>query len=313
MKIKSVLITAAAGDIGRGMSKILKDIPWINNIYGMDINDQFPSEQFCHKFFKAPRVDDVNYVKFVEELVTKYEIELIIPTSEYEIRFFNEKSIREIKGIPLLMPSFEVMNLGFDKLKTAQFLKNKDYPYPWTVLVKEGRPLEIPCIVKSRNGSGSKEINIVTEENLEFYQKNSRDWIFQELLLPDEKEYTAGIFKSKKGKVKTISFRRILHGGRTGYAEVVKNPQIDQFLFNVASSIEFNGSINIQFRMTEKGPVIFEINPRFSSTLVFRHKLGFKDVEWSILDTFEKLDDLFFDDTDIINKKIFRSDIEIIY
>ena len=313
MKINSVLITGAAGDIGRGMSNVLKNISWIEHVYGMDINEQFPSEYFLSRFFKAPQVNDINYIKFIEEIVTKYKVELIIPTSEYEIRFFNEKSIREIKGIPLMMPSFGIMDLGFDKLNTAQFLQSNAYPYPWTMLVKEGRPLEIPCIVKSRDGSGSKDINIVTEENLEFYQKYKENWIFQELLLPDEKEYTSGIFKSKKGEIKTISFRRVLHGGRTGYAEVVKDTQIEQFLFNIASSIEFNGSINIQFRMTEKGPVIFEINPRFSSTLVFRHKLGFKDVEWSILDIFEKLDELYFDDTDIINKKIFRSDIEIIY
>ena len=313
MKINSVLITGVAGDIGRGMSKVLKDIPWIKNIYGMDINDQFPSEQFCDEFFKAPKIDDVNYIEFVEELVVKYGIELIIPASEYEIRFLNKELISEINGIPILIPSFEIMNLGFDKLKTAQFLKENNYPYPWTVLVKEENPLEIPCIVKSRNGSGSKDINIISEENLDFYQKHSGDWIFQELLLPDEKEYTAGVFKSKKGEIKTISFRRILHGGRTGYAEVVKDTQIDQFLLNVARSIKFDGSINVQFRVTENGPVIFEINPRFSSTLVFRHKLGFKDVEWSILDKFGMLDEIVFNDTDIINKKIFRSDIEIIY
>jgi carbamoyl-phosphate synthase large subunit len=28
--------------------------------------------------------------------------------------------------------------------------------------------------------------------------------------------------------------------------------------------------------------VIFEINPRFSSTVMFRHLLGFKDLIWSI-------------------------------
>lgn len=313
MKINAVLITGAAGDIGIGMSKVLKDIPWVKDIYGMDINEQFPSEQFFYNFFKAPRVHDTNYIEFIEELVMKYKIELIIPTSEYELRFFYEKSIRDIKGIPLIMPSFKIMELGFDKLKTARYLEKNGYPFPWTVKVEEGKPIEIPCIVKSKDGSGSKDINIITNENLEFYQKYRGDWIFQELLLPDEKEYTSGVFKSKKGEIKTISFRRTLQGGRTGYAEVVKNSQIEQFLFEVASSIEFDGSINIQFRMTEKGPVIFEINPRFSSTLVFRHKLGFKDVEWSILDSLGVLGDIVFDESDMINKKIFRSDTEIIY
>ena len=29
-------------------------------------------------------------------------------------------------------------------------------------------------------------------------------------------------------------------------------------------------------------PVVFEINPRFSSTVLFRHLLGFEDLKWSI-------------------------------
>jgi carbamoyl-phosphate synthase large subunit len=28
--------------------------------------------------------------------------------------------------------------------------------------------------------------------------------------------------------------------------------------------------------------MVFEINPRFSSTVVFRHKLGFTDLVWSL-------------------------------
>ncbi|XKI11240.1 ATP-grasp domain-containing protein [Sporosarcina sp. ANT_H38] len=311
--INSILVTGAAGDIGIGMSKVLKDIPWIKDIYGMDVNDQLPTEEFYQEFIKSPAVNHADYLVFMEELIIKYKVELVIPTSEHEIRFFNKKSIRSIKGVPLLMPSFNIMKLGFDKLKTAQYLECNGFPFPWTMLVSEGEPLKIPCIVKSRDSAGSKDMSILTEENLGYYQKYRKDWIYQELLLPNEKEFTSGVFKSKKGEIQTISFRRTLQGGRTGYAEVVKNPIIDSFLKDLASNIDFDGSVNIQFRLTDKGPVIFEINPRFSSTLVFRHKLGFKDVEWAILDTFGELNDLIFDDSSIINKKIFRSDVEIIY
>ena len=40
--------------------------------------------------------------------------------------------------------------------------------------------------------------------------------------------------------------------------------------------------MNIQLRMTEQGPMLFEINPRLSSTLVFRDMLGFSDLQWWI-------------------------------
>ena len=37
-------------------------------------------------------------------------------------------------------------------------------------------------------------------------------------------------------------------------------------------------------RMGKHGPTTFEINPRFSSTVMFRNMLGFKDVMWCIED-----------------------------
>ena len=36
--------------------------------------------------------------------------------------------------------------------------------------------------------------------------------------------------------------------------------------------------------MTNSLPKVFEINPRFSSTVLFRYLFGFKDLEWSIND-----------------------------
>ena len=50
--------------------------------------------------------------------------------------------------------------------------------------------------------------------------------------------------------------------------------------------LHFKGSLNVQFRLTDRGCVAFEINPRFSSTVYFRHCFGFKDVLWT-LDLFE--------------------------
>jgi carbamoyl-phosphate synthase large subunit len=48
--------------------------------------------------------------------------------------------------------------------------------------------------------------------------------------------------------------------------------------------LDLLGSINIQLRMTGNLPKIFEINPRFSSTVLYRHLFGFEDLIWSIED-----------------------------
>ena len=55
-------------------------------------------------------------------------------------------------------------------------------------------------------------------------------------------------------------------------------------MHKLAEKLNLIGSINIQLRIRGDEPVIFEINPRFSSTVLFRYLFGFKDLEWSIQD-----------------------------
>ena len=57
---------------------------------------------------------------------------------------------------------------------------------------------------------------------------------------------------------------------------------ISQYVVMIAVSLNLQGRINVQLRYTACGPVTFEINPRFSSTVVFRHLLGFQDLLWSL-------------------------------
>ncbi|GKV64854.1 MULTISPECIES: ATP-grasp domain-containing protein [unclassified Sporosarcina] len=310
----NILVTGAAGDIGRGMSKILKEISWVNQIYGMDINEQFPANYFFNGFIKGPKITEKSYLSFLEGTIEEFNINMVIPASEIEIRYFMDNKINRINNIPILMASSDVMEIGFDKLETAKFLKDNDMPFPETTKVKNNSNVKLPCIIKSRDGSGSKTVELVTENNYEYYKENFEEWIFQELILPEEEEYTCGLFKSKLGSIQKIIFKRVLHGDRTGYAEVVRDTKIENLLDDFCSKLSFQGSINIQLRMSNKEiPVIFEINPRFSSTLVFRHLLGFKDLEWSIKDKINCLEDIEFDIDKIANKKIFRSDCEIIY
>src|SRR3546814_6554984 len=57
---------------------------------------------------------------------------------------------------------------------------------------------------------------------------------------------------------------------------------IESLCATVARALDLRGSINIQLRLGSRGPMIFEINHRFSSTVVFRHRLDFSDLLWSL-------------------------------
>ena len=57
---------------------------------------------------------------------------------------------------------------------------------------------------------------------------------------------------------------------------------LKNLLLELADKIDLNGSINVQLKINNKRHAIFEINPRLSSTVMMRHKMGFKDCVWWI-------------------------------
>jgi carbamoyl-phosphate synthase large subunit len=79
-----------------------------------------------------------------------------------------------------------------------------------------------------------------------------------------------------------LQLLRQLVGGMSGWVEVINDLQINHQCIAVAEALDLKGAINVQLRLTAEGPRIFEINPRFSSTVLLRHRMGFTDVVWAL-------------------------------
>ena len=283
MFFENIIVTGCGGDIGISIGRILKISNVSNRVIGCDINEEHGGSVFFDIFEIVERVDSKFYIERLLNVCKKYSVDLIIPTSEPELRFFlNEDILGSLDGTPVLGVNKKALTVGFDKLLTSDFLKSSGLPYPWTTLVSEGMPKAFPCIIKKRYGSGSKEIMVVDEEVVDYYSTKRPDDLWQEYLSPDDQEYTCGLYRSKAGEIRTIILKRRLDGSLTVYGEVRENMEIEVMLNRLAELLDLQGSINPQLRLTERGPVMFEINPRFSSTVMFRHLLGFKDLLWSI-------------------------------
>lgn len=280
-----ILVTGVAGDIGYGIGRILKASGIAEYIVGCDVHNEHPGALVFDSCEVIERADSGQYINSLMEAAKRHCIDLIIPTSEPELRFLlREKLLDNVEGISLLMANEKALTVGFDKLGTARFLESAGLLYPWTKFVSEGPPDRMPCIIKSRVGAGGKDVALVQKELVELYSRTRPADIWQEYLHPDDQEFTCGVYRSSGWEIRTIIFRRKLNAGITVYGEVVENVDIEELLAAVAEKLNLIGSINIQLRMTERGPIIFEINPRFSSTVVFRHMIGFEDLIWSIND-----------------------------
>jgi len=299
-----ILITAIGGDIGQSIAKILrrnfKDIYLI----GSDTNIDNAGKFFVDKIVNVPAASDENYIEQIEEIYKKENLDLVIPVNEKEIFVLIEKYNKT--NISIVLPKANNIKSYFDKLDAYMYFKDIGIDLPWTVSCNSV-PLDYPCILKPRKSSGSKGVKAIY--NLKEYKQleidNSYSYIIQEYLEPKGEEYTCGVYRNRK-ETYVIILKRKLKGGLTGFAEIVKDTEIYEYCRNIAISIDLYGSINIQLIKTETGPKLFEINPRFSSTVIFRDHVGFKDLIWCVNDNLKIDYNLSYNNKQNIGKKFYR-------
>lgn len=283
-KIPTILITGVGGDIGQSVIKCLKDSSYRTHLLGCDIDPYAAGKKDVDSFFQAPKASvSESYLNFIKNIHEFSELDYIIPTTEAEIEFYDDnRKIFEENGIKLLINNTFIINAFLNKYNTAKFFKKSGIAFPETYRLSDYKnELKYPLILKPEKGCGSKKIQILYDEvDLNYFQKKYQDAILQEIIGNINEEYTVGIF-SDGNKVNSIAFRRYLgYGSLTKFAELILNKEIDSMAIKIAHACKLKGSINVQMRKTEKGFMPFEINPRFSSTVYFRHFFGFKDVEW---------------------------------
>ena len=289
MKPINILLLGAGGDIGQSIYKILSEIKWIQKTIGTDTNINSASSLMFDKFYRVPKCNELEYMGKISQIINHENISLILPVSEPEIRYFFKNTIESINNIPLILANSLTLSIGLDKLKTIEFLKQNNLSYPKTQKQNENLDIDYPIIAKSNTGSGSKSILKIEDElDLIYTTRKFPHHILQEFLPEEEGEFTCGLFCSSKGEIRYIVFKRNLLSGFSVFGEVVENEQINSILVELALKLKLKGSINVQLRLVKGIPKVFEINPRFSSTVRFRDLLGFKDVLWVLEDHLNK-------------------------
>jgi len=283
----NILVTGCGGDIGQSIGKILKSKPELFSlVIGADLHNEHAGKFIFDACYTLPRCDSVEYKSAVNHLIKEHEIDILLPISEPELRNIEKNYFQGDFFInAVIMANMQSLHVGFDKKLTADFLAQHRLPFPETQLISEYNKSTFPVLIKSRDGSGSKSIHLINnQEEFDLFQKIYPTFIAQEYLPSYGGEYTCGLFRSSSGEIRDIIFKRKLMGGFSGYGTREEHPAISQLLHQLAIYLDLKGSINVQLRLVNGTPVIFEINPRFSSTVLFRHLMGYEDVLWSIQD-----------------------------
>lgn len=280
--MKTVLVTGIGGDIAQAVASVVREARPGVKIIGTDIHQQHGGRLFADECITLPPAREPGYVSAVNNVVATRQIDLILPMTEAEMAVMVQMP-HNLLTAPWVGPGPKVIAAGIDKLATAKALDKLGLPVPWTLAAGENHPPTFPCILKPRFGSGSRNIFMVdNEKDASFLAHKYPEAIFQELLEPAENEVTCAVYRTREGQVMTIQLLRRLAGGLTGWAKVIRDEAVEEMCRTIAHGLNLSGSMNVQLRITADGPRVFEINPRFSSTVAMRHKLGFTDVVWTL-------------------------------
>lgn len=285
-----VLITAIGGNVGQGVLKALRAAG--RNFYVVAIDMEPLSAGFfmADSYYQISKTGDPSFISELKSIAKKERIEAIYVCSPTELEFFsiNKESLEKELNISVFVNPTDVVLTGTDKMRTVDFLRNNNLPYPQTAHATDERGVNeiiekynFPLIVKPRRGFTSKNVFLVNSmEEIMAALTLVPDMIVQRYLPDSESEYTATVISGDNRKVlASIVLHRKLNQGTTYRTEMVEEENITNQVINIANALGIIGVCNLQFRLMNERVFIFEINPRFSGTAGIRYLYGFNDPE----------------------------------
>lgn len=287
---KNVLVTGAGALLGQGILRLLQVSDFQKKIFTADPDPRSTGHWLGDYALVVPKVSDDNYINRIIEIVREHKIDAILVGTDVELPIYSKvKEDFLIKyNCKVIVSSEEVITIANDKFLTADFLKNNNFPYPFSVmaddmdqLLEVEAKLGFPLFAKPFDGARSLGIRKIEnhEELMEIYDPHS-NLVVQQFLSEEEGEYTSGC-TVVDGKCKAIvTLKRDLRDGNTYRAyRNMETSKYDKFIIPIAEKLNPDGPVNFQFRIFNGMPVIFEINGRFSGTTPLRHFFGYNEVE----------------------------------
>lgn len=285
-----LLITAANSDISINVARIVRSFFPDACLVGVAPDGNLPATFYFDHFETIPLVSqNEHYMDKLEKVLKKHKIDILCPIAEREIDFFARRKYFPIPNVLINNP--DLVDKCLDKYETYNWLKDIQVPVPESLLFKDHLEISYPVVIKPRSSAGSKNMFYVNNVSLfnalkETYAHSSDQYIVQREIGTINDEYTCALWRFKED-FRFLILQRKLQGGLTGEAKVVENAAISEALHKIKANIHGDFFINVQLRMEGERAYVLEINPRFSSTIMMRNKIGFQDVIWSLLASLE--------------------------
>lgn len=278
----NIAVTGVGGGVGQNIIKSLEYSDY--NIVALDADYLAAGLYLSKTAYLIPYANKDNYIPRLLQICKKENISLLFPGLDPELMPLSlNKHLFDKIGTKVVVSRPEVVTLSDDIHLAFEHLMKFGINVPITFLAKKFKPNKesYPFILRQRVG-GSRAKNkyligndIEWDKALKKVGSNISNYIIMEYIEGDE--YTCGTINLNGACKGVIIMRRILRGGETYKCFTIKNEAIEEEVKKIVEVIKPFGALNVELKLKNGKPYVFEVNARCSGTTAARACSGFNE------------------------------------
>lgn len=280
--MKKILFSGAGGSIFPYMFEVLEDK---YEIYVMDSDERIKYIYPNKNVYIVPKVNDKNFESEISNIILENKIDFYIPGIDEEI--VKAIEISRKLGIKTLSPSKEFVKLCLNKFDLMQSLAKKNISIIKTKYANQyDDEYNYPIFLKPNIGRGSRGIRKINNKQEKEAYFILEDYKIDEVLIQpyiEGVEYTVSVTVNNLNQIISIIPKKVfVKEGITKQAQSERNILIIEKCQEIVEKLKPHGSFNVQLKLLNNIIYIFEINPRFSTTLVLSIESGVNEIDLAI-------------------------------
>lgn len=254
-------------------------------VLATDVNPWSPGVHVADAAYEVPLSTAPDYVDTILEVCRRESVDVVVPTIDDELPVFAaSKAAFDARGVQVVVSPLETTEICNDKVRTCEVLRAASVQAAASYL-RSTLPDDVgpPLFVKPRFGRGSVGAFAArTRRELEFFLDYVPNPCIQQLL--EGPEFTLDMFCDGDGRVISVVPRErvVIRSGVIDRGRTVKDERLLALGEACAKAIRFAGPVNIQCRLHDGQPTVFEINPRFSGGIGLTIRAGADFPAWVV-------------------------------
>ena len=271
-----------------------------DKVVATDMQLSAPALQVADVKLQVPSVYDPEYVNITLNICKEQQIDVLLSLNDLELPILAENKSRfEDLGVKVIVSDSQVIDIAFDKYKTAQWVESLGLVAPKTYVrlddVKKALAageIEFPLFMKPRWGSGSIGLESIADmEELDIYynllMKKIKKTILATASVGDEyimiqekltgREFGLDIMNDLNGKNVGVSVKQKLamRAGETDKAVTVDLPEVREMGRKIGEALGHIGNLDVDIMQRADGAYcVLELNPRFGGGFPFSYEAG---------------------------------------